>query len=400
MLSSGTGLLLVVLVARREEAATFGALSLALIVNGFLLGVVRAAIGEVVLLGCRSDPASARAQARLGLFLVLCAGGLAALGLLGASLMLGGDLAGFLRVVAVAAPFVYAQDLLRYLAYGTSKVGDAIVVDATWFGVQAAVSAWLLLADQASPTRLTAAWALGAAVSAATGCIQRRLRPRTAALASWFRAERARSASFLSDFLVSTGMVQVSFLVLGAVLPLNEFGALRVAFVSLSPLANLLAGVRTLTLAHLAGLRGSMTRARRRATQVALLLATLAGAYGTALVLLPDRWVAEVFGSTWMQADGFVGLVAAGEVFRLSSFPAIDLLKVFARPRVLVQTRAIAAVGVVAGLLLGALIAGPRGAATCVAVAYALSSAIWWRQALAIERRVASGDQQAPVALT
>lgn len=393
VLSSGTGLLLVVLVARAGDAATFGALSLALVVNGFLLGVVRAAIGEVVLLRCRRDVAHAPVEARLGLFLALLAGGVAGLGLLGTGAVLGGDVGRFLQLVAVAAPFVYAQDLLRYLAYGTGRVDGAIAVDAVWFGVQAVASAGLVLTDRATPTRLLLAWLAGAVASAAVGCLTRRLRPRVGALGPWWREERGRAAGFVSDFLVSTGMVQASFILLGVLLPLDEFGALRVAFVSLSPLANLLAGVRTLTLAHLAGLRGSPTRARRRASQVALALVACGGVYGVGLVLLPDRWGAELFGSTWMDAQAFVGVVAIGEVFRLSTFPAIDLMKVFATPMVLVRTRAVAAVGVVTGLLAGAAVAGPRGAATCVAIAYALATAIWWRQALLVEHGAA---QQVP----
>jgi hypothetical protein len=198
---------------------------------------------------------------------------------------------------------------------------------------------------------------------------------------------------FVSDFVVSTGMVQASFVLLGVLLPLDEFGALRVAFVSLSPLANLLAGVRTLTLAHLAGLRAVPARARRRASQIAAAFAGTGAAYGVALVLLPDHLGAEVFGETWSEAADLVGIVAVGEVLRLSTFAAIDLVKVLASPMALVRTRLMAAVGVVAGLLAGAVIAGPRGAAVCVAIAYMGAAVLWWRRALEAER----DPQQVPV---
>ena len=143
------------------------------------------------------------------------------------------------------------------------------------------------------------------------------------------------ASAFVIDFLVSTGMVQASFLLLGVLLPLDEFGALRVAFVSLSPLANLLAGVRALTLAHLAGLRRAPARARRRAAQLATSFAAAGLAYGTILVVLPDRLGAEVFGDTWSDAAGLVGIVAVGEALRLSTFAAIDLVKVLGAPSVL-----------------------------------------------------------------
>ena len=123
VLSSGTQLLLIVLVARQADAATFGAVSVALIVHGFLLGVVRAAIGEVVLLRCRAEPSASRREASRGLFLALLAGGAAGLGLVAVGAAIGGEVGQFLLLVALAAPFVYAQDLLRYVAYGAGRVG-------------------------------------------------------------------------------------------------------------------------------------------------------------------------------------------------------------------------------------------------------------------------------------
>jgi hypothetical protein len=386
VLSSGAQLLLIVLVARQADAATFGAASVALIVNGFLLGVARAAIGEVVLLRCRANPSAAGAEACGGLFLALLAGATGGLVLAGASAAVGGTVGHFLLLVALATPLVYAQDLLRYVAYGAGRIGQAILVDGVWLGVQAVVSAVLLASGQGTPTRLVLAWAVGAGAGAVTGALRERVRPRPAALDRWWVEERGRAAGFLTDFLVSTGMVQGSFILLSVLLPLDEFGALRVAFVSLSPLANLLAGVRTLTLAHLAGLRAEPGRARQRAAQLAVGFAGAAAVYGSGLVLLPDRWGSELFGETWAGAAALVGIVAAGEVLRLSTFPAIDLVKVLGAPINLVRTRVAAGVGVVGGLLLGAIVAGPHGAAVFMTLGYGLATITWWRQAWAVGR--------------
>ena len=142
--------------------------------------------------------------------------------------------------------------------------------------------------------------------------------------------------------------------------------------------------MRTLTLAHLAGLRAQPARACRRAAQLALALAGAAAIYGVGLVLLPDRWGSELFGETWAEAAALVGIVAVGEVMRLPTFAAIDLVKVLGAPVDLVRTRLTGGVGVVAGLLLGAIAAGPRGAAVGTAVGYVLEPTIWWRQARAV----------------
>ena len=396
VLSSGTGLLLIVLVARNADAATLGALSVALLINGFFLGVVRGGVCEVVLLRCRARPSRVAANLRNGLFLAIGAGLIVAVVLLGAGAVLGGELGAFVSVVAVAAPFVYSQDLLRYVAYGRGRIDQAIALDGMWFGVQLVVSVALVATGGATPVRLAVAWAAGAAVAAVAACLLRHVRPSREILRDWWGEERARAAGFVGDFLVSTGMVQLSFLLLGAVLPLAEFAALRVAFVALIPLANLLAGVRTLTLAHLAGMRSSPTRALRRAVQIGLAFAASGAVYGAVLVLIPQEWGAEAFGDTWREASTLVGIVAIGEALRLSTFAAIDFVKVFSSPLGLVRTRVVASAGVVAGLVLGALAAGPDGAATCVAIGYAVATLLWWHQA----RRVAADPQQVPVDLS
>jgi O-antigen/teichoic acid export membrane protein len=396
VLSRGTQLLLMVLVARQTDPTTFGAVSIALLAHGLLLGVVRAAIGEIVLLRCRADRSATRDEACRGMFLALLAGAAVALGLVAAAAVVGGDVGYFLVLMALAAPLVYAQDLLRYVAYGAGRVDQAVLVDGVWFVVQVAVSAALLAAGEATPTRLILTWVLGAGAAAVALALSRRLWPRPVALRRWWTEERARTSGFLADFLVSNGMWQGSLLLLGVVLPLAEIGALRVANASVHPLANLLAGVRTLILAHLAGLRARPARAYRRAAQLGLVLAGAAALYGTCLVLLPDRWGSELFGETWAEAATLIGIVAAGEVLRLPTFAAIDLVKVLGAPGDLVRTRLTGGVGVVAGLLVGGIVAGARGAAMGAAVGYAANQAIWWRKARALSRLPASRPEAVP----
>ena len=390
VLSSGTQLLLIVLVARQADPATFGAASLALLTHGVLLSVVRAGVGEVVLLRCREDPSAARSEGRRGLFLALLAGMVAALGLAAASAAVGGQVGHFLLLMMLAAPPVYLQDVLRYVAYGTGRVKDAIVGDAVWLVVQVALSAVVLASGDATPTRLVLAWVAGAGAGALAMALPRRLWPRPLAVRQWWAQERARAGSFLADFLVSNGLWQGAFLLLGVLMSLEELGALRVAIVSVSPLANVLAGVRALSLGHLAGMRDHPVRARRRAAQIGLAMAGAAAVYGAGLVLLPDRWGSELFGDTWTEAASLVGIVAVAEVIRLPTFAAIDLVKAIGRPVDLVRTRLAGSVGVITGLLLGAAVAGPRGAAAGTAVGYAWNELIWWRQGRSLGLRPAT----------
>jgi O-antigen/teichoic acid export membrane protein len=392
VLSSGTQFLLIVLVARRADPTTFGAVSVALLVHGFVLGVVRAAIAEVVLLRCQAQPSESRREARVGLFLTLSAGGMAGVGLLCVGLAVGGEVGHYLQLVALAAPFVYAQDVLRYVAYGTGRIGLAIAVDGIWMGVQVVVSVVLIGAGQATPSLLIVAWIAGAVAAASAGALFMRVWPRPEALGRWWARERARASGFVTDFLVANGLMQGSFILLSVLLPLDEFAGLRAAFLCLSPLANLLAGVRTLTLAQLAGLRAHPARARWRALQVALALAGAGAVYAIGLVLLPDRWGSAFFGETWAEAVGLVGLLALGELVRLGSFAAIDLVKVLGSPMDLVRTRVVTSAGVVTGLLVGAIAAGPHGAVAGTVLGNLLVTTVWWRRAWIV------GDRPAPQA--
>jgi O-antigen/teichoic acid export membrane protein len=390
VLSSGTQLLLIVLVARNADPTTFGAVSVALIVHGLLMGLVRAGVGEIVLLRCRANLSAVRREACSGLFVALLAGVVSALCLAVVGVAVGGEVGPFLLLMALAAPFVYMQDVLRSVAYGEGRVDQAVLVDGVWVVVQVGVSAVLLVAGDVTPTGLVLAWVLGAAVAALTVGPYRRMWPRPVAVRRWWAEERARSSGFIADFLVSNGMWQAAFLLLGVVMPLDELGALRVAIVSVSPLANLMAGVRSLVLANLAGLRDRPALALRRAAQVGACLAAAGTAYGIALVLLPDSWGAELFGETWAEAATFVGIVAVSEVVRLPTFAAIDLVKVLGAPLDLVRTRLTSSTGVVTGLLIGGIVGGPPGAAVGTTIGYTLSGVVWWRRARALSRHPAA----------
>jgi O-antigen/teichoic acid export membrane protein len=367
-----------------------------MLAHGFLLGVVRAGIGEIVLLRCRADRSATRREARRALFFGLLAGVAVGLGLVTIGALIGDDVGHFLQLMAIAAPLVYAQDLLRYVAYGAGRVDQAVLVDGIWLGTQVALSAALLASGEATPTRLVLAWVAGAGVGAAAPIVWRRLWPRPRAVRQWWAQERARAGGFVADFLVSNGMWQSAFLLLGVLMSLEELGALRVAIVSVSPLANLLAGVRSMMLAHLAGLRAWPLRARRRAAQFGLALSGSAALYGVVLVLLPDRVGSALFGETWAGAAAIVGIVAIAEVIRLPTFPAIDFVKVIGAPLDLVRTRLTGGVGVVSGLLVGGIIAGPRGAAAGTAVGYAWNLLVWWRRARALSRQPAWRAETAP----
>jgi hypothetical protein len=73
-------------------------------------------------------------------------------------------------------------------------------------------------------------------------------------------------------------------------------------------------------------------------------------------------------------------------MIRVGSFAAIDLVKVLGLPMDLVRTRVVTSTGVVTGLLVGAIAAGPYGAV----VGNLLVTTVWGRRAWIV------GDRPAP----
>lgn len=393
LLSSGSGLIVFVLVAHTGSRATMGSVSFALIVNGLLLGTMRAMVGEVALIRSRREGADPRREAQTAVLLALLGSlGSAAL-LLAVAGLLHNETGRYFALVAIALPFVHVQDVLRYIAYSAKRVGDAIVIDGAWLGVQLVVSTAFFLAGEETPTRLFVAWGIGAAAGALLGLVRTGLRPSREGLGAWWAEDRRRMASFFADYFFSTGIVQASFLALGVVLGRSSFGTFRLGATAVSPLVNAMAGVRVLGLVRLSDRSRDAAAAMRTAVWYGIGLTVAGFGYLLLLSVAPLTMGIDLLGDAWEQARTVALITATGEALRLGSFAATDFVKVFSTGKRLVRTRIIGSVFVVVGALAGGAAAGPEGAALGVGIAAFIGTVIWWaaaraakREAIAIER--------------
>lgn len=393
LLSSGSGLVVFVLVAHAGSRATIGSVGLALIVNGLLLGTVRALVGEVALIRSRREGVDPAREASTALLLALGGAVVSAVLLLVVAAVLHNETGRYLALVAVALPFVHLQDVLRYVAYSAKRVGDAIVIDGAWLGVQVLVSAGLLVAGRETPTRLFVAWGFGAVVGALLGLARSGLRPSAAGLADWWAEDRRRMASFFADYFFSTGLVQAAFLVLGGLLGQASFGVFRLGATAVSPLVNAMAGVRVLGLVRLTERNRDADAGLRTAVRYGTGFTAVGFAYLAVLALVPRSIGEALLGGTWDEARTVALITAAGEALRLGSFAATDFVKVFSHGFRLVRTRFIGSLFVVLGAIGGGLAGGPEGAATGVAIAALIGTVLWWLAAAAA-RREAVGDTE------
>lgn len=379
--SSGTQFLVAILIANVSSADVLGAAGAVLLVQGLIIGVQRALIGDIVLLRCRRDGASATDEARTGLFLTLALAAGIALLLVAAAAVFDGVTRSLLLVLAATTPITFGQDLCRSVAYGRRRVGDAVILDGVWFVVQIMVSASLLATDRATATTLLAAWGVGAGVSLVAGFWRGAQPPSPRGVKAWVSDDGRRAASFVADYGLNTGAVLLSHLTLASVLPIAEFGALRLALMSVTPPTNLLAGFRSLMLGRLGENHDAPRPMRIFAGRVAVAFAALTGFYGAALVVTPVRFGELAFGEVWGDARPLVAAVALGELFRFASVPAIDLVRIFGTASALVRTRMVTSAASVLAILLGGLLFG-TGLVWVTAAVWTLASALWWWQAV------------------
>lgn len=384
-LSSATQLLVLLFVAHAGTAAEFGTASAVLLAYGLLLGLQRAGMGDVALLRCRRPGTDVLDASRAALGVAALYAVVVAAVLIGTGLAVGGTGGALLLVVGAAAPATGTQDMVRSLAFGRRRVGWAVEVDAIWLTVQVAASSLLVVRDAATPTNLLACWAGGALAGAVWGLLRVRARPSVVAARRWWREDRARAQAFVVDYMSDTGATMLANLGLGLVVGPATFGVLRLAIAAVMPPVNLMASVRALVLGRIGENEHRPRQAARVARGAAAGFATLAVAYGIALVAVPTALGERAFGPTWADARNVALVYAVGEAVRFSSIPAIDLVRVLGRPRVLISTRlAVTTLTVVATL--GGGWAFGLDVVWVLLVARGVGAAAWWWRAHQVTR--------------
>jgi len=385
VLSSGTNLLLLLFVLRTSSSAEFGAFSVAVLVQGILLGGFRAVIGDTLLLRVRGNPETAHTDGNRGLTLALSVSGLFAVVMATIGVFLPGPLRGFTLAMAIAVPFVQLQDMERYLAFAIARPQVAVALDLGWLLAQLPASAAALVLTN-NPVYFVLAWAAGAAFSASAGLIGMPWELVCRGIRELVREERRRWCSFLGDFALITGGAEIAFLGLSVILTLAGFGLLRFAQAVSSPVTNLLAALRILILGYFARLHYPTRTTRRMIWIGAASYAAVMMLFIGLLVTIPENVGTAVLGSLWSTARPFIVLAGIAESIRVAQFPAIDYLKAFIGGSGLVTARAIAGLITTGSVFAGGIVGGPRGA--LVALIFAnLSALAWWLCAVQLASR-------------
>jgi O-antigen/teichoic acid export membrane protein len=295
VLSSASNFLAVVLVGRASSADQFGRFALAYAVLTVVVALNRAYLGNRVSLSA-SDEEARRATAT-------AAGGILAVApvlmlVVWAVARVSGGAGSLVLIVALAAPVVCLQDILRFGAVASHRPAVAALSDAVW---TAFLAVPLLLGMAPTPAQAVTTWAVGAAVAAVVSLARLELRPRV--VEGW-RALRhpdpvGRSLVFgrLLTSSASLAAVSVSAAILGAA----AAGSLRGASTLLGPL-NAIFALVPLSLTPML-VRRPRSGDLKVCAAVALGLISLVLVWGGALLLLlPPELGTKVLGSSWAGA--------------------------------------------------------------------------------------------------
>jgi hypothetical protein len=249
-----------------------------------------------------------------------------------------------LGAAAILATLV--QDAARYRAIAAGRSVTLVAGDAAWLVVVAAALA--AAGDGLDLAGVLTMWLAGAAAgigphvlgprlldpggpTAPSGPVPADHRPQIPT----DQASRNRRIALLADFLLLTGMTQLGGLLLGAVLPLDQFAALRGAITVFGPVGVLVAAVSTWVFAAAqAGCPDPAPIGRRAMGVAGVALAVVA-----LVAVVPTPVGVTVLGSGWPPRSVLVliGLSVTGQAL---SWPGFSLLRLVDARRLLLSLRA------------------------------------------------------------
>jgi hypothetical protein len=350
-MSSLSNVLAVIMVAQSLSASAFGSFSVAYAVLIFFLTLTRSYFGTQLTLTDTRRAAGDRASATLGALLLLAPALAVATGGIGLLLSNENDFSAAI-VVAMAAPLVCLQDLLRYTAVAVERPVVALVSDTAWVAVMAVPALGLI---RLTGAQVMAVWLGAAALALAVAAVPLRIKP--SFIKGWRLLLRERHAMGSSVTIGAVAVAGASLVIAAATahfLSTASAGSLRGASTAMGPL-NVLVAFITLNLTP-ALLRRERSQDLGFCVRVALLAAAAAVVWSTALLLLPDVLGRALLGESWAGARSVLPWTCAEYLFLCISTPTVLWLKVRYAARQMLQRRLfyaslLVSFGVVAAIL-------------------------------------------------
>ncbi|TWC05832.1 O-antigen/teichoic acid export membrane protein [Bradyrhizobium macuxiense] len=320
-LLSGSAFLLTIVLANVLDINSFGQFSIAWSFSILIEAVfLRGLFDDGLPAAAHRIPKSLWPQLRLGLYLSSLVVS-AALGLLlviagSVIVAIGGEAGGLVIATGLAIPAVRLQSMFRRICYLDGRLPRAVASSLTYCVALVASAGLMIVLKLTGAAAAMACIAISAALAASlllahTGELAR---PRAGifrgSLRRLFRNGRWFVATSLTYWIGSIGLIPVC----GVLIGLDASASLRILLLLFAPLSQFCATMFSVRLPEIAaglraGRRGAVTAAAR---ENALLLGSVAAAYGAVVVLFGQRILALVIhGQTYEIGAGSLALMGA-----------------------------------------------------------------------------------------
>jgi O-antigen/teichoic acid export membrane protein len=377
-LSSATNVVITVLAARTLDPRDFGAFSLAFAVYILALGISRGLVTEPLL----SRPSAIEeswpetCSAVTGAVLQVAIGIAVAIAVI--AVVAPQDVRHAVIVLAVLVPGLLVQDAWRYCFMAQGRPISALANDAVWAICQTIVIVPLAARHDLNLSTLLLAWGFGAAIAACIGGLQTRARPHLQAGHRWFRAHVDLGWRYTTEFLLANGVAQIGVISLGAIAGLTAVGAVNAIQTLFGPINIVYSGISLVLVPTGARLAHRSTELRRTMTKASMALGAFAAAWAAGAYFLPTRIGVALFGRSWPAADRLVLLTGLLVVAGGLAAGGIAGLRSLAAAKESLRVRALTLPLVLAAPIIGAIIGDARGYTVGLALAAAVSGAMFW----------------------
>jgi hypothetical protein len=378
-LSSLTNFGIGICVARLLGTKEFGAFSLAFVTYLVALNASRGLATDPLLVRYSgAEPAAWRRAVRnatgtatvVGLVVGACS--------VAAGLLLGGSLRMAFVSLGLLLPGLLLQDSWRFAFFTAGRGRLAFMNDLVWALALVPALAIAIATHHTDVFWLTLAWGGAALVAAVVGAVQARLVPRPLAAASWLRGHHDLALRYVGENLTESGAYQLRTYGVSGVAGLTAVGSIRAAELLLGPVNVVVMGISNMAIPEVVRLRRSARQLRSFCLVVAGGQACVALAFGTTMLLLPERFGSQLLGPSWEPAHRLLLPVTLTAANTGISAAAITGLRALGAASTSLRARLIAASAAMTGGFLGAAVNGAAGAAWGVFVGTTIGAATWW----------------------
>jgi O-antigen/teichoic acid export membrane protein len=378
--SSLSNFLLGFVVARAVDTATFGAFSVAYMTYVVVLGIMRGAVAQPLIVRYSGvDEATWRSgSARAGgfAFVTGLVGGAVCLVI---GLAIGGLVGPGLVALGITLPGLLVQDTWRYALFAGERGRKACLNDLLWLALQLPALGLVLLAGRDVGYAALLGWGGAGTVAALVGGRMVGVGLRPEASAGWLREHRILIPRYVAEATSSLTSSQLALYGVGAVAGLETLGELRVGQLLIGPVLVIFIGMQLVAVPMaVRALHVSIARLRRLCLAIGSSMAIIAVAWGGLLTLVPTELGRALLATNWEPAHRIVLVLALGLAASSFSSGALIGLRAFAAATRSLRATVISSMLTTVATILGAWLYGAAGAAWGIALSHSVMMPLWW----------------------